>query len=112
MAQAVEPSRHGGPLAWAGWVVAWVLGPVATWAMDIAQALDANVPARGLFGTFEAAWGGLLSAAGVYLVVYLGVRSLLEAPRLVLEQLRGATVRIPAAWVGLLSLLVILWLDL
>jgi hypothetical protein len=55
---------------------------------------------------------GLLSAGGVYFVVYLGIRSLLEAPRLILEQLSGAAVRVPATWVGLISLLVIFYLDL
>lgn len=55
---------------------------------------------------------GPLERGGGYFAVYLGIRSLLEGPRLILEQLSGAAVRISPMWTGLLALLVIFYLDL
>ncbi|HHX40333.1 MAG TPA: hypothetical protein GX715_10240 [Armatimonadetes bacterium] len=112
MPLAEEPAQQDERISCVSWMIAWVLGPVITWLIDVSQALSAGVPSHGLFGSVEVASMGLLSAGGVYFVVYLGIRSLLEAPRLILEQLSGAAVRVPATWVGLISLLVIFYLDL
>ncbi|HOM81217.1 MAG TPA: hypothetical protein PLU39_02385 [Armatimonadota bacterium] len=112
MPLAEEPAQQDERASCASWMIAWVLGPVITWVIDVVQALNAGVPSRGLFGSVEAASMGLLSAGGVYFAVYLGIRSLLEGPRLILEQLSGAAVRISPMWTGLLALLVIFYLDL
>ncbi|NLC59039.1 MAG: hypothetical protein GX774_19570 [Armatimonadetes bacterium] len=112
MAQADDRPERRWSGSWADTLIALIIGPLLVWGADLLQAVWADVPLDGFTGSSDAVLGGLFSAIGVYLVAFALVRGLLELPRWVVQELRGAPCCLPRVLVGALTVLLLLVLDL